>query len=134
MLANRSSFLSLLVVVALSGCASRTPVAGDGAASGYDLRIEGADVTLAFTRELSMPEFLRLAQAVTNARYVYDGAQVATAGPVTLLGRIHCQRSDFPAFVDTMLYIHGLCAQARGSGDTQYLEVGPVPKGLGPKG
>ena len=90
----------------------------------YDLRIEGGDVTLAFTRELTLPEFLRLAQEVTSARYVYDSAQVATAGPVTFVGRIHCQRSEFPAFVDTMLYIHGLYAQARGSADGRYIEVG----------
>jgi hypothetical protein len=100
-----------------------------GEADGYDLRIDGNDVSLAFHRGLTVPEFLQLAQQVTHSRYMYNRDQVANVGPVTLVGRIQCQRSEFPSVVRTMLNVHGLRAEVRGSGDTEYVEIQPVGKG-----
>jgi hypothetical protein len=120
---------SLLASMTLSGCVSPAPTVSDGQARGYDLRVDGDELSLAFVRALTMPEFLRLAQEVTSARYVYNGDQIATTGPVTLAGRIQCKRSEFPAFVGTMLHIHGLQAQVRGTGDLQYVEILPVANG-----
>lgn len=42
---------------------------------------------------------------------------------------MRCQRSEFPSFVETMLCKHGLRAEVRGAGDTQYVEVQPVGRG-----
>jgi len=125
---NRPFFL-LSLLLALPSCASPRAAESSAAAAGYNLRIDGDDVSLAFTRDLTFPEFMQLAQQVTSARYVYNRDEVANVGPVTLLGRIHCPRSEFPSFVGTMLFKHGLRAEARGSGDTQYVEVVPVGKG-----
>lgn len=126
--ANRL-FCLLSLLMTLSSCASPPPAESATAAEGYNLRLDGNNVSLAFTRELTVPEFLQLAQQVTNARYVYNRDQVANAGPVTLLGSIHCPRSEFPSFVGTMLYIHGLRAEVRGTGDLQYVEVEPIGRG-----
>lgn len=120
-------FLSLCVV--LASCASRPPAPASQASSGYDLRIDGNEVSLAFRRDLTVPEFLQLAQEVTCARYLYDRAQVANAGPVTLVGQVRCRRNEFPELVGTMLYLRGLRAETRGSGDTQYVEIVPAAKG-----
>ena len=126
---NRSVWLSsLLTLATLSGCASKAAPPSGAAAQGYDLRIDGDDVSLTFGRALTIPEFLGLAQQVTSARYVYEG-QVATAGPVTLVGRIHCARSAFPDFVRTMLYVHGLQADAGETKDGPCVEVRPITKG-----
>jgi hypothetical protein len=119
----------LLSLVTVSSCVSPPPGAGSTAAHGYDLRVDGNDVSLRFTRDLTVPEFLQLAQEVTSARYVYNRDQVASSGPVTLVGLIRCQRSEFPAFVNTMLHVRGLRAEVRGSGATQYVEVEPIAKG-----
>ena len=127
--ANRSLWaVSLLVSMTLSGCASSTPIASDSAALGYDLSVDGSEVSLAFHRALTMPEFLQLAQEVTSARYVYRGDGLAAVGPVTLMGRIRCQRNEFPSFVGTMLHIHGLHAKVQGAGDGQYIEVAPAAR------
>ena len=126
--ANRLFFL-LSLLMAFSSCASPRPAESSTAAEGYNLRIDGNNVSLAFTRDLTVPEFLQLAQQVTSARYVYNRDQVANAGPVTLVGNIHCQRSEFPSFVGTMLHKHGLRADVRGSGDMQYVEIQPIGRG-----
>jgi|JI10StandDraft_1071094.scaffolds.fasta_scaffold749380_1 hypothetical protein len=129
MLRFNQSFLLLSLLMAPSSCASPQPSSGSMAVHGYDLRIDGNDVSLAFTRDLTVPEFLRLAQEVTSARYVYNSDQVANSGPVTLVGMIRCRRSEFPEFVGTMLYMRGLRAETRASGDQQYVEVAPIAKG-----
>jgi hypothetical protein len=129
MLRFSQPFLLLSLLMALSSCASPPPSSGSMAVHGYDLRIDGDDVSLAFTRDLTVPEFLQLAQEVTSARYVYNRDQVANSGPVTLAGMIRCRRSEFPAIVGTMLCVRGLRAETRGSGDQQYVEVAPIAKG-----
>jgi hypothetical protein len=129
-MARSNLFLVLLwLVTLLSSCASPPSSGGGLAAHGYALRMDGNDVSVTFTRDLTIPEFLQLAQEVTSARYVYKRDQVASSGPVTLVGQIHCQRSEFPAFLDTMLHMHGLRAEVRGSGDQQYVEIEPIAKG-----
>jgi hypothetical protein len=120
---------SLLLFVSLAACASSPPSSATATSPGYDLRIDGDAVSLAFTRGLTVSEFLQLAQQVTNARYVYRPDQVAGVGPVTLQGEIRCQRAEFPQFVGTMLHVHGLRAEPRGSGDTQYVEIVAGAKG-----
>lgn len=129
MLRFNQSFLLLSLLMALSSCAAPPPSSDSMAVHGYDLRNDGNDVSLAFTRDLTVPEFLQLAQEVTSARYVYNRDQVANSGPVTLVGMIRCRRSEFPEFVGTMLYMRGLRAETRGSGDQQYVEVAPIAKG-----
>ena len=121
--------VSILLSVALAACASSQPSTATAALQGYDLRIEGDAVSLAFSRGLTVPEFLQLAQQVTNARYVYQSDQVAGVGPVTLIGEIRCQRAGFSEIVDRMLYIHGLRAEPRGIGDTKYVEIVASTKG-----
>lgn len=121
--------VSILLSVALASCASSPPSAATATSPGYDLRIDGDAVSLALSRGLSVPEFLQLAQQVTNARYVYRPDQVAGVGPVTLMGEIRCRRAEFPDFVGKMLHIHGLRAEPRGSGDTQYVEIVAGAKG-----
>jgi hypothetical protein len=129
MLRSQRSLLLLSLLAPLTSCASSPPRDVGTASHGYDLKIDGNEVSLAFTRDLTVPEFLQLAQEVTSARYVYQANQVAKAGPVTLVGRIHCERSEFPTFVGTMLYLRGLGTDVRGTGDEQYIEVAPITKG-----
>jgi hypothetical protein len=126
---RNNQLVSLLLFVSLASCASSPPSSDTATSPGYDLRIDGDAVSLAFTRGLTVPEFLQLAQQVTNARYVYRPDQVAGVGPVTLQGEIRCQRAEFPQFVGTMLHVHGLRAEPRGSGDTQYVEIVAGAKG-----
>lgn len=127
---SRPFFLVLLSLLpALPSCASPRTAASSAAAEGYDLRIDGDNVSMAFTRDLTVPEFLQLAQQVTNARYVYNRDQVAGVGHVALGMRIQCHRNEFPSFVATMLARLGLQAEARGSGDTRYVEVQPIRNG-----
>ena len=114
---------SLLALAAFCGCAAKPASPSDAETFGYDLRIDGDDVSLAFGRALTIPEFLQLAQQVTSERYVYDGRQLASAGPVTLVGRIHCTRSAFPDFVSTMLHVHGVQANAHENGDGRWVEI-----------
>ncbi len=126
----RSNLLvSTLLSVALASCASSPPSPAPATSPGYDLRIDGDAVSLALSRGLSVPEFLQLAQQVTNARYVYQQDQVAGVGPVTLMGEIRCRRAEFHDFVGKMLNVHGLRAEPRGSGDTQYVEIVAGAKG-----
>ncbi|MFN7587956.1 MAG: hypothetical protein ACK501_17025 [Planctomycetota bacterium] len=124
-----NQLVSIFLSVVLASCASSPPNAATPTSPGYDLRIDGDAVSLALSRGLSVPEFLQLAQQVTNARYVYQQDQVAGVGPVTLMGEIRCRRAEFPDFVVKMLHIHGLRAEPRGSGDTQYVEIVAGAKG-----
>lgn len=123
----RSLFASLLVCVALVGCASQHTKAAPKAL-GYDLRIEGNRVALSFDRDLTVPEFLQLAQQVTSAVYVFQKEEVAAFGPVSLQGRIDCERGEFPIFVSTMLNARGLRADTKRDGVMEYVEVSPVVK------
>lgn len=126
----RSNLLvSILLSVALASCASSPPSPAPATSPGYDLRIDGDAVSLAISRGLSVPEFLQLAQQVTNARYVYQQDQLAGVGSVTLMGEIRCRRAEFHDFVGKMLNVHGLRAEPRGSGDTQYVEIVVGAKG-----
>jgi hypothetical protein len=49
-------------------------------------------------------------------------------GPVSLQGRIDCERGDFASFVATMLHARGLRAETKGGGDRQYVEITPIPR------
>ena len=123
---TRSLFVAF-VAIALAACASPSPTPNAEPPSGYDLKIDGDDVALRFTRDLTVPEFLQLAQQVTSAIYVYP-RDIANSGPVRLVGSIRCPRSEFPTFVGTMLTTCGLRAETKGSGDRQYIEVQPASK------
>ncbi|MEO6595291.1 MAG: hypothetical protein ABIP94_11110 [Planctomycetota bacterium] len=127
---NRTFLLSvLLACIAAAGCAAPTAEPVASSVRGYDLRIDGNQVSLAFDRDLTVPEFLKLAQEVTAARYVYRQDEVAAAGPVSLMGRLQCERGKFGSFVDTMLHVHGLRAEPQGTGDAAYVEIRPIPRG-----
>ena len=122
--------LSFLACAALVGCASAPPTATP-TALGYDLAIADDRVSLSFGRDLTVPEFLQLAQNVTGGVYVCHKDHAAAAGTVSLLGRIDCKRSAFPEFVTTMLYVRGLRAEAKGGGGQQYVEITPIPRTVG---
>lgn len=119
-------FVSLSLTLPIA-CAAPSP-AHAASDPGYELRIDGNDVSLRLTRDLTVPEFLRMAQTVTHARYVYQPKQVADAGPVRLVGQIRCQRSEFAGVVVTMMHVCGLRAEARGEGDMQYVQVESATK------
>lgn len=123
---TRSLFVAF-GAIAVAACASPSPTPNTDPASGYDLKIDGNDVALRFTRDLTVPEFLQLAQQVTSSIYVYP-RDIANAGPVRLTGSIRCPRSEFPTFVGTMLTTCGLQAESKGTGDRQYVEVQPARK------
>lgn len=126
---HSSQIASLLLFAALASCASSTPSSSTSTSPGYDLRLAGEAVSLTISRGLTVPEFLQLAQKVTSARYVYQSAQVAGVGPVTFVGEFRGQRAEFAEFVGTMLHIHGLRAETKGSGDMQYVEIVALPRG-----
>jgi len=127
-MSHRPTTLLLCLLASVAACASQ-PAKAPKTAVGYDLRIEGTQVSLTFERGLTVAEFLAMAQQVTNARYLYNAQQIAGTGPVTLLGQFCCEKSKFADFVDLQLGLHGLKAEVRGSGDSQYVEVALPPKG-----
>jgi hypothetical protein len=116
--------LLLLSGFLAAACASSATPRSD---SGYDLQYHGSEVSLSAPRGLSMPEFLELAQQVTEDVYTYRLDEIAGHGPVTLLGRVRCERAEFSGFVQTMLYVHGLCL-VRSAAQIGTFEVRPIAR------
>ena len=117
------SNIVLFALAAAFGACATPPPASPASELGCDLKIVGDEVSLAFTRDLNVPQFLQIAQQVTAERYVYQGEQVAAAGKLDLPERHSCSRSAFPAFVADVLRTRGFTITARGAGDLRFLEV-----------
>ena len=125
--ALKSSSACLIACLILTSCVSQrseptvtTP--------GYDLRIAGDEVLLSFHRELTVPEFLEVAQHVTGAVYVFHQDDVESAGPVSMDGRMQCKRSEFPSFVTKVLHTRGLRAEAKTDSRLDYVEISSATK------
>jgi len=124
---SRSLAASLLLAASMTSAAGLLHAQVTTARPAYDLRLRDDRVSLSLGRVLPVREFLALAHVVTGARYVI-GDDAAAAGPVALVGRIDCARSEFGGFVDTMLYLHGLRAVRQGTGDAACVRISRLPR------
>src|SRR5687768_9111447 len=121
-----SSSLATVVLCAwLSSCASSSSSVERG--EPYDLRIDGNDVSLSFRCDVTVPEFLRLAQDVTSEVYVFRNDPALPR--LAFVGQLRCARRDFPEFVATLLSTHGLRTETKHEDGLTFLEVVPVGRG-----